>query len=320
MTMKTSKVSRFARWWMLGKHKSEHLVNVIKLSGVISPPSGSRPSPSRRTINFERTERWLEKAFGASFGLKPACVAVVVNSPGGSPSQSELIARRMRTMSRESGIPVVTFAEDVAASGGYWLLSAGDKAYACETSIVGSIGVISASLGVVDLAKKWGVERRVWTAGKAKLPMDPFLPVDEDQERRLRDVMENLHESFRDAVLEYRGDRLQGMDDPEKKEDIFSGRVWTGRQAVKVGLVDGVGTMPEVMKDMFGDKVRFRLCSEALQPGLRDIIGLQKTRFGPFLSAEDGQMDSQVYAASRSAILGAVDELDEHALWARFRV
>jgi len=259
--------SRLARWWLLGRNRmNDPVVNVLKLNGVITPPSRS-PGQGRR-INLDSLEKYLQNAFSKT--LNPSAVAISINSPGGSPGQSEAIYLRIRELSKESGIPVYTFAEDVAASGGYWILCAGDKIFAqYKTSIVGSIGVISSSFGVSRLASSWGIERRVWTAGKAKLSaMDPFLDYTEDQEKRLKSILEDMHTNFIEAVKESRGDAL--IDD---EDELFSGKIWTGSQAAKVGIVDGTGTLSSTMKDMFGENVKLRAMN---RPGsefsLRDLL------------------------------------------------
>lgn len=240
----------------------------------------------------------------------------------------------------QTGIPVYTFAEDVAASGGYWLLCAGDHVHACATSLVGSIGVVSSTFGAMELAKTWGIERRVYTAGKAKVPLDPFLPVSEEQRARLQDIMEDIHGSFQDCVKQARGERLKGSD-----EEIFSGRAWTGRQAEALGLVDGVGSLRGVMRREFGDRARFLLCSEAPTPGLRDVLGLGAAsealwtwrRAGTSLGlsealggedAANGAARAAValggeeaaYEAARAVVAAALDEAQERAVYDRWRV
>lgn len=311
----------------MGRKEMDHpLVTVVKMSGVLQAFSGRGPQ-ARRLLNLERVEKWLQRAFYTP--LAPAACAIAINSPGGSPVQSELIHDMIRRLAQQTGIPVYTFAEDVAASGGYWLMCAGDKAYACETSLVGSIGVISATFGAVDAAQRLGIQRRVWTAGPAKLPMDPFLPVTPEQEGRIVDLMTDLHEAFKDRVRASRGDRLIGPED-----ELFSGRAWTGRQAQRLGLVDGVGTLRGVMRAHFGEKVRFLLCSEPAQPGLRDVLGLkwgQRTLeegvgvFGRLrekieAGIEGGTIDDVAYAASRAAVSAALDEAEHRSLWDRFKV
>lgn len=156
------------------------VVQVIRLSGVLATPVGGMPGgQARRMLYLDRVEKWISKAFFKP--LRPDACAIIVNSPGGSPVQSELIHEAIRTAAKDSGVPVFTFAEDVAASGGYWLMCAGDESFACSTSLVGSIGVVSATFGAVEAAKKLGIERRVYASGEDKVPLDPFLPVSSEQ-------------------------------------------------------------------------------------------------------------------------------------------
>ena len=218
-------------------------------------------------------------------------------------------------------IAVFTFAEDVAASGGYWLLCAGEKSYALRTSIVGSIGVISSTFGVMDLAQKLGIERRVWTAGEHKLPMDPFLPVTTDQEDRLTNVLHDLHKSFKDAVKSSRGDRLK-IETTEKENDVFSGRVWTGNQAVEVGCIDGIGTLASTMKAAFGDDVVLRLCSDMPQPGLRDFLGLWNNTSSLHNKGliHGRSLEEAATAAARAAIKATVQEIEDIELWSRYTI
>jgi hypothetical protein len=241
----------------------------------------------------------------------------------------------VRRLSKESGVPVYAFAEDVAASGGYWLMCSADKLYACQTSLVGSIGVVSASFGAVGAARRLGLERRVFTAGEQKVSLDPFLPVEPAQEARLRDLMGDLHSSFQQVVREARGERLAGADERE----LFSGRAWTGRQAAALGLVDGVGTLRSVMHGEFGDRARFLLCSDPVQPGFRDFLGLgARARHagdlgggapgglgglwpgGLAAAGEEGGLVAAGYEVTRGAVEAALDEVEERALWARHTV
>ncbi|KAI3428038.1 hypothetical protein D9Q98_006424 [Chlorella vulgaris] len=336
-------MNRLARWSVMGrKDYNEALVTVVKLSGVLQAFTGPARAPqARRLLNLDRVEKWFARAF--TKGLKPAACAVVINSPGGSPVQSDLIYGLIRRLSKSSGIPVYTFAEDVAASGGYWLMCAGDKSYALETSLVGSIGVISATFGATEAAKRLGIERRVFTAGEAKMQLDPFLPVQPEQEARLRDLMEDLHEAFKERVRGSRGERLAAG----KDDELFSGRAWTGRQALKLGLVDGLGDMRSVMQGQFGDKARFLTCSEQPAPGLRDLFGLGSILRGGAASGDSSGAHSgglaggsrahglvdrvaagvagagggdAAYSACRSVIEAALDEAEQRAYWERFKV
>ena len=222
--------------------KAGPLVSVVRLQGTIAV--GGRGSLSDRAVASQ-----LEKAFSKG---KPAAVALEINSPGGSPVQSSLIGARIRRLAEEKKVPVFAFVEDVAASGGYWIASAADEIFVDESSVVGSIGVISAGFGAHVFLQKQGIERRVHTAGKSKSMLDPFRPEQEEDVARLDRLLSELHDTFIGQVTTRRGDKL--ADDP----DLFTGEVWLGRGAVRVGLADGVGHLSEVMKARFGEKVRFR--------------------------------------------------------------
>lgn len=219
------------------------LVAVIRLSGVIG-------TGGRAQLNDEAMAPVIEKAFKKG---KPKAVALIINSPGGSPVQSSLIASRIRRLAEEKGIPVHAFVEDLAASGGYWLASAADDIWVDETSIVGSIGVISAGFGAHVLLARQGVERRVYTAGKSKSTLDPFLPEKEEDVARLKSILEDMHGAFKAQVEGRRGDKLTD------KQDLFTGEFWTGSRAVELGLVDGVAHAVPKLKALYGDKVRFAL-------------------------------------------------------------
>ncbi|MTD99920.1 S49 family peptidase [Paracoccus sp. YIM 132242] len=190
----------------------------------------------------------IERAFRKG---KPVAVALSINSPGGSPVQSSLIAARIRRLADETKIPVHAFVEDVAASGGYWLACAGDQIWADDSSILGSIGVISAGFGFQDLIARWGIERRVHTAGRSKSTLDPFRPERPEDVERLHNVLEPIHQAFKDHVAARRGDRLA------TDRDLFTGEFWAGRKSVELGLADGIGHLVPRMKALYGDKTRF---------------------------------------------------------------
>jgi signal peptide peptidase SppA len=216
-------------------------VPMVRLHGVITPTSGPVP---RSVINSVSVEKVLERAFTREH---LAAVALLVNSPGGSPTQSALVADRIRRLAAEHDVPVLAFCEDVAASGGYWLACAADEIYAHPTSIVGSIGVVSQSFGLEGLLARIGVERRLYTAGEAKARLDPFLPEKPEDVEWLRGLQDQLHEMFRDWVVTRRGDRLaQGI-------ELFDGEVWTGARALELGLIDGLGTAHGVLAERFPD-------------------------------------------------------------------
>jgi len=223
--------------------KKPPLVPVVRLSGVIA-------AGARGQLNDAVLAPLIERAFRRG---KPKAVALMINSPGGSPVQSSLIAARIRRLAEEKDIPVYGFVEDVAASGGYWLATAADEIYADESSILGSIGVISAGFGLTGLIEKIGVERRVYTAGKSKSLMDPFQPEKPADVKRVKALQQDIHKAFKNQVTSRRAGKL-----PEG-EDLFTGDIWLGRTAVEKGLADGIGHLVPTLKEKFGDKVRFRL-------------------------------------------------------------
>ena len=212
------------------------LVNVIRLSGAIGG----------RGLTDACLAPVIERAFAKG---KPAAVALIINSPGGSPVQSSLIAARIRRLSAEKSVPVYGFVEDLAASGGYWLACAADQIFVDASSIVGSIGVIFASFGFPDLMARQGIERRVVTAGRSKSLADPFLPQKPEDITRLQALQTPIHEAFIAHVKSRRGARLADA-------DLFNADVWVGQKSVDLGLTDGVAHLVPKMKALFGDKVR----------------------------------------------------------------
>ncbi len=264
----------------------EPVVALVRLHGVITPISGPVP---RSVINAAAVEKTLERAFAPE---RLAAVALLVNSPGGSPTQSALVADRIRQLGAEAGVPVLAFCEDVAASGGYWLACAADEIYAHATSLVGSIGVISQGFGLDGLIERFGVRRRLYTAGKSKSRLDPFLPEKPEDVQWLRGLQDELHELFRGWVTERRGDRLKGGD------ELFTGEVWTGARALELGLVDGLGTPRGVLTERFPDAELVPV--EARKPLL--------ARLGLGAPA----------AASADLVLGIAQAADIRATWARY--
>ena len=222
--------------------KSDPLVAVVRLQGAIM--ANSRGAG----LSDQALAPAIERAFRRG---KPAAVALAINSPGGSPVQSSLISARIRRLAEEKDVPVHAFVEDVAASGGYWLACAGDRIWADPSSILGSIGVISAGFGFHDAIARIGVERRVHTAGNSKSILDPFRPEKEEDVVRLKALQGDIHEAFIAHVKTRRGDRLG--DDPE----LFTGAFWTGARSVELGLADGLGHLVPKMKELYGDKTRF---------------------------------------------------------------
>lgn len=221
--------------------KKDPVVAVIRLQGIIA--SGGRGAAA---LNDAGLAPLIERAFRRG---KPVAVALVINSPGGSPAQSSLIAARVRRLSEETQVPVFAFVEDVAASGGYWLATAADEIWVDENSIVGSIGVISAGFGLNQFIERYGIERRVYTAGKSKSMADPFRPENPEDVARIKDLQETIHASFISQVKARRGDKLA-------ESDLYTGEIWVGDKAREVGLVDGIGHLVPKMKEKFGDKVR----------------------------------------------------------------
>jgi signal peptide peptidase SppA len=220
------------------------VVSVLRFEGVIMPRQ------RRGGVSLASHAAAIEKAFRAS-GL--VAVAMIVNSPGGSPVQSALLYRRIRQLAEEKSVPVIAFAEDVAASGGYWLALAGDEIFSEETSLVGSIGVISAGFGLHQLIGRLGIERRLHTAGERKSLLDPFLPEEASDIARLTALQQDIHQSFKDHVRHRRAGKIDAAD-----EALFTGDVLTGRMALNGGLIDGIGELRAVMRARYGDQVRLR--------------------------------------------------------------
>jgi signal peptide peptidase SppA len=219
------------------------VIAVLRLDGVIA-------ARGRRSLSLLRFAPALERAFRFR-NLRG--LALAINSPGGAPAQSQLLYRRIRQLAEEHGVPVFAFAEDVAASGGYWLALAADEIYAEESSLVGSIGVVSAGFGFAQVLGRLGIERRLHTAGADKSLLDPFLPEDPRDVERLAGLQRDLHDGFKALVRARRGSRLKAEDDITMSGDIF-----TGRRALALGLIDGIGDMRGVLRARFGEAVRLR--------------------------------------------------------------
>lgn len=235
-------------------------VAVVRLYGVIA--AGGR---FKQNLSLAGVADQLEQAFSMR-GL--SAVAIQINSPGGSPVQSALIMKRIRDLAAEKDVPVLAFAEDVAASGGYMIALAGDEIFSNESSIVGSIGVVSSGFGFTKAIEKLGVERRLYTAGESKAMLDAFQDEKEEDVTRLKEIQKDIHEHFKSMVRERRGKRLKGL-----RGKIFSGDVFTGHEAIKMGLIDGIGDTRTVLRARFGEKVKIRLVSEK-KPPLRGLLGL----------------------------------------------
>lgn len=266
------------------------VVAVIPLNGIIGAIG-----PFRRGLALSSLAGTLERAFKLD---DVKAVALAINSPGGSPVQSALITRRIRALAAEHKVPVIAFAEDVAASGGYWLATAADEIFADEASIIGSIGVISAGFGFPELLSRWGIERRVYTSGEHKNGLDPFLPERADDVRHLKGLQDDVHAAFRRQVRERRAGRLKGAED-----ELFSGRFWSGNAALELGLIDGIGDLRTTMRERFGDKVRLRLISDGRRWWQRRLR---------FPGVRDGQQGPQALV---DAAIGAIEE---RGWWSRY--
>lgn len=226
------------------------VVAVLRLSGVIGAAGAMK-----KGLSLEDMEDDIQKAFDVS-GLK--AVALQINSPGGSPVQSEFIYNRIRALAAEKDVPVYSFVEDVAASGGYWLACTGDEIYASTSSIVGSIGVISAGFGFVDAIKKMGIERRVYHQGENKSVLDPFKKENPKDIEILMSAQKEVHEAFKNLVRTRRDGKIKKSDE----KNLFSGEFWAGSSAKELGLIDEIGDMRSVLREKFGEKVKFEKISK----------------------------------------------------------
>jgi signal peptide peptidase SppA len=270
------------------------LVPVVRLSGLIGSVTPLRPGMSLAGV-----ARTLERAFG----MKNAkAVALLINSPGGSPVQSRQIYLRIRQLAAEKQLPVLVFVEDVAASGGYMIACAGDEIFCDPSSILGSIGVVGSSFGFQELIKKVGVERRLYTAGAHKAMLDPFLPEDPDDVARVKALQREIHAIFIALVKQSRGTRLKGADDV-----LFTGEYWAGETSVSLGLADAIGDLRSTLRARYGDKVLTPLIAPSTGL-LSGLLGRKSAGAGTL-----GELDG---------IAGLPDELisalESRAIWARF--
>ncbi|WP_124709345.1 S49 family peptidase [Gordonia insulae] len=257
-------------------------VAVVRLDGPIGASGMGRPG-----LTTDSLEPVLKRAFGTE---RVKAVVVVINSPGGSPAQSEYIAERIRQLSAEKGVPVLAFCEDVAASGGYWIACAADEIFAAHTSMVGSIGVVSSGFGLSDVLTRFGVERRLYTAGDNKARLDTFSPERPEDVAWLEGLQGQLHDEFKSWVRQRRGKKLSAPDDV-----LFSGDIWVGTRAVEVGLVDAIGVMRSVVAERYPDAEITMV--EAPKPLVARLVG--------------GQLSAG--AMIESAVSGAVAALDRGA-------
>jgi signal peptide peptidase SppA len=270
------------------------VVPVVRLNGVIGLSTPLRPG-----LSIAGVARMLDRAFGIRHAR---AVALTINTPGGSAVQSHLIYRRIRALADEKKLPVVTFVEDVAASGGYMLACAADEIVCDPASIVGSIGVIGASFGFPEALRKLGIERRVYTAGEHKSTLDPFLPENEHDVARLRAIQQDVHRMFIALVRERRGERLSGSDDT-----LFTGEYWVASTAKDFGLVDQLGDIRSFLRDRFGADVAMPVV-----PAERSLFGRKAkgvTGFAP---------DALASVAPYGLADDVISALEARAMWARF--
>ena len=266
---------------MFSFFKKKKIIAHIKLNGVIG-----NVGKFKQGIDFAGQEEVIEKAFSLK---KAKVVAITINSPGGSPVQSHLIYKFIRAQAKKNKKKVIIFAEDVAASGGYLIACAGDEIYANSSSIIGSIGVIYSSFGFTELIKKIGVERRVHTAGKNKSSLDPFQEEKKEDIERLKNIQLDLHKDFIKVVEESRGTKLN-----KDGIELFSGEFWAGSKAKELGLIDGLGSANEILKEKFGDDIVIKKFEKP------------KGWFSKKLSSSINQMDQ------------LANILEERSIWQRY--
>ena len=273
------------------RFRRDPVVPVVRLNGIIGVSSPLRPG-----LTLSGIAKTLDRAFAVP---NASTVALVINSPGGSPVQSHLIFRRIRELAAEKNRRVVAFVEDAAASGGYMIACAGDEIVADPHSIVGSIGVVGGSFGFTKLIDKIGIERRLYTSGDHKAMLDPFLPEDPGDVERLKKLQREIHDAFIGLVKSRRGGKLSG---PEN--DLFSGEYWTGTRGLELGLVDAIGDLRGVLRERFGDKV-----------------------VTPLITAERGWLGRRIAGVTGSDLLQGmpaglaedfISALEARALWSRY--
>jgi signal peptide peptidase SppA len=255
--------------WIRNRFRRGPVVPVVRLAGVIA----SANLLGARGLSIDFVAPLLAKAF-TTHGAK--AVALVINSPGGSPVQSALIAQRIRLLAAEKKLPVIAFVEDVAASGGYWLACAADEIIVDPASIVGSIGVISAGFGFQDLIARIGIERRVHTSGERKSSLDPFRSENAEDVSRLRGLQAEIHDGFKDWVRQRRAGKLKGEDSL-----LFSGEFWTGRRGLELGLVDGLGELRAILQARYGAKVHLPVIGPRRRLLSRFGLGMTLDGVGP---------------------------------------
>lgn len=260
-------------------------VAVVRLDGHIGPGPGGRGG-----LTGDSVEQVLVRAFAVE---RLKAVVIAINSPGGSPTQSEYIAERIRQLSAETGVRVLAFCEDLAASGGYWIACAADEIFAARTSMVGSIGVVSSGFGFSTLIERVGVERRLYASNDNKVRLDNFTPARAEDIEWIERLQEQLHRTFIDWVRQRRGAKLRGSD-----AELFNGDVWVGKNAVELGLVDGLGVLRSVIAERYPDAEITTI--DAPRPLFARLTG--------------GQVGAR---ASANVVAGAIDALEKRADWAR---
>src|SRR5712672_3399861 len=270
------------------------VVPVVRLSGVIGAVTPLRPG-----MTLSGVARMLERAFSMR---NAKAVALLINSPGGSPVQSRQIYLRIRQLAEEKKLPVLVFVEDVAASGGYMIACAGDEIFCDPSSIMGSIGVVGGAFGFQDLIKKIGVERRLYTAGAHKAMLDPFLPENPDDVSRVKALQREIHAIFIALVKQSRGTRLKATD-----EVLFTGEYWAGETSVSLGLADAIGDLRSTLRARYGDKVVTPLVAPS--SGLLSGLLGRKSAGAGTLASLDG------FAGLPDEVISA---LESRAIWAKF--
>ncbi|MFZ1966014.1 MAG: S49 family peptidase [Bradyrhizobium sp.] len=285
-------IEKWLSWIPARLRRGKVVVPVVRLSGVIGAVTPLRPGMSLAGV-----ARMLERAFAVK---NAKAVALVINSPGGSPVQSRQIYLRIRQLAEEKKLPVLVFVEDVAASGGYMIACAGDEIFCDPSSILGSIGVVGGSFGFQELIKKLGVERRLYTAGTHKAMLDPFLPENPDDVARLKALQREIHTIFIALVKQSRGARLKGADDV-----LFTGEYWAGDTSVSLGLADALGDLRSTLRARYGEKVQTPL----IAPASGMLSGLLGRR-------SPGAVTAWENAASLPE--EAISALETRAIWAKF--
>jgi signal peptide peptidase SppA len=285
-------IEKWMEWIPARLRRGRAVVPVVRLSGVIGAVTPLRPGMSLAGV-----ARMLERAFAVK---NAKAVALVINSPGGSPVQSRQIYLRIRQLAEEKKLPVLVFVEDVAASGGYMIACAGDEIFCDPSSILGSIGVVGGSFGFQELIKKIGVERRLYTAGAHKAMLDPFLPENPDDVSRLKALQREIHDIFIALVKGRRGARLKGADDV-----LFTGEYWAGDTSVSLGLADAIGDLRSTLRTRYGEKVQTPL----IAPASGMLSGLLGRRSPGAISAWENaaNLPEEVISA-----------LESRAIWAKF--